>query len=132
MGGWPSRGKEEVPIRGGGRAGFWDEGVPSEGEEGGPSRERGRGSLGGGRGGWRGAGGGGASVKGGEGVYSLSDCDRSLETIDPLFPTSTMPGRNTSGFYCPSRHLDCLHHTRSVVRCPAIRMKGELHSKNRL
>ena len=42
-------------------------------------------------------------------------------TIDP----------RTSGFHQPGRH--CLHQERSAVRCPAIRMKGELQpSKNRV
>ena len=48
---------------------------------------------------------------------------RSRVTIDPRTPT--MPGRSTSGFHRPGRH--CLHQARSVVRCRASRMKGELH-----
>ena len=48
---------------------------------------------------------------------------RSRMTIDPRIPT--MPGRSISGFHRPGRH--CLHQARSAVRCPASRMKGELH-----
>ena len=54
---------------------------------------------------------------------------RSRMTIDPRIPK--MPGRSTSGFHRPGR--PCLHQARSAVRCPASRMKGELHpTKNRL
>ena len=54
---------------------------------------------------------------------------RSGMTIDPPIPT--MPGRSMSRFHRPGRH--CLHQARSAVRCPASRMKGELHpTKNRL
>ena len=44
-------------------------------------------------------------------------------TIDPRIPT--IPGRSMSGIHRPGRH--CLHQARSAVRCPANRMKGELH-----
>ena len=57
--------------------------------------------------------------------------DRSRMTIDPRIPT--MPRRNMSGFHRPDRH--CLHRARNAVRCPAGRMKGEVHTtttKNRL
>ena len=54
---------------------------------------------------------------------------RSRMTVDPRIPT--MPGRNMSGFHRPGRH--CWHQARSTVRCPASRMKGELHpTENRL
>ena len=53
---------------------------------------------------------------------------RSRMTIDPRIPT--MPGRGTSGFHQLGRHR--LHQARSVVRCSASGMKGDLHpSKNR-
>ena len=44
-------------------------------------------------------------------------------TINPRIPT--MPGRSMSAFHRPGRH--CLHQARSAVRCPASRVKGELH-----
>ena len=44
-------------------------------------------------------------------------------TIDPRVPTR--PGRSTSGFHRPGRRS--LHQARSVVRCSASRMTGELH-----
>ena len=54
---------------------------------------------------------------------------RSDMTIDPRIPTMT--GRSMSGFHWPGRR--CVHQARSAVRCPASRMKGELHPiKNRL
>ena len=49
---------------------------------------------------------------------------RSRITIDPHTPI--MPERSTLGFHQPRRH--CLHQARSVVRCSARRMKGELAS----
>ena len=53
---------------------------------------------------------------------------RSRMTIDPRVPT--MGGRSMPGFPKPGRH--CLHQARSIVRCSASRMQGELHpSKNR-
>ena len=43
--------------------------------------------------------------------------------IDPRI--LTLPGRSMSGFHRPGRHR--LDQARNAVRCPASRMKGELH-----
>ena len=55
--------------------------------------------------------------------------NRSLRTVDPRILTA--PGRSTSGFRRPGKHR--VHQARSVVKCSASRMTGELlPAKNHL
>ena len=57
----------------------------------------------------------------------MSLLGRSGLTIDPRIPT--MPGRSTSGFHGPGRHVFFNFNSPTrAVRSSVNRMKGELHS----
>ena len=71
----------------------------------------------------------GKKARGGRGGVLIIMHGRSRMIVDLRIHTTS--GRSTSGFHRPGRHRE--HQARSVVRCSASCIKGELHpARNRL